>query len=98
MEQNIKNKPLIMLTIGELMQVLLPVIGLKSDNSKSIDAEKGKKYVYGIAGLAKLLGCSISTAQRRISSGKLDKCIIRSGRLIVIDRDVALQILKGGNA
>lgn len=87
-----------MLTVGELMEVLLPAIGFQADNSKSIDEENGKKYIYGVAGLAKLLGCSVSTAQRRISSGKLDKCIIRSGRLIIIDRDVALQILKGGKA
>ncbi|MDE6335270.1 MAG: DUF3853 family protein [Muribaculaceae bacterium] len=96
MEETIKNRPIMMLTVGELMEVLLPAIGFQADNSKSMDEENGKKYVYGVAGLAKLLGCSVSTAQRRISSGKLDKCIIRSGRLIVIDRDAVLQTLKGG--
>lgn len=79
------------------MEVLLPAVGFQPETSKSKDEEKGKKYVYGVAGLAKLLGCSISTAQRRISSGKLDKCIIRNGRLIIIDRAAAIQILKGGN-
>lgn len=85
-----------MLTIGELMEVLLPAIGLKTDGSDVKTEEQGKKYVYGVAGLAKLLGCSTATAQRRISSGKIDECIIRTGRIIMIDRDAVLEILKGG--
>lgn len=96
MTEEIKKKPLVMLTVGELVEVLQPVIGQKADDYVAKVAEQEKKYVYGVAGLAKLLGCSIATAQRRISSGKLDKCIIRTGRIIVIDRDSALEILKGG--
>lgn len=98
MKEDIKNKPIMMLTVGELVEVLQPVIGQKADDSVAKVAEQGKKYVYGVAGLAKLLGCSIATAQRRISSGKIDKCVIRSGRLIMIDKEAVLEILKGGKA
>lgn len=86
-----------MLTIEELMEVLLPAIGIKTDGADLKVPDKEKKYVYGVAGLAKLLGCSIATAQRRISSGKIDQCIIRSGRIIMIERDAVLDVLKGGN-
>ena len=96
MKQIIKDKPLMMLTVGELMEVLLSIVGQKTDGSDVKAADPEKKYVYGVKGLAKLLNCSISTAQRRISSGILDKCIIRTGRVIMIDRDIALAILKGG--
>lgn len=96
MTEEIKNKPLMMLTAGELMEVLLLAVGLKADGCTTQAEEQGKKYVYGVRGLAKLLGCSIATAQRRISSGIIDECIIRTGRIIVIDRDAALEILKGG--
>lgn len=96
MKEDIQNKPIMMLTIGELMEVLLPAIGLKTDCSDVKSEKQGKKYVYGVAGLAKLLGCSTATAQRRISSGKIDACIIRTGRIIMIDRDAVLEILKGG--
>lgn len=96
MGNDIKNKPLMMLTVEELMEVLLPAIGIKTDESDSQGPDKEKKYVYGVAGLAKLLGCSIATAQRRISSGKIDECIIRTGRIIMIDREAVLEILKGG--
>lgn len=85
-----------MLTAGELAEALLSVFGQKTDGSNAKVTEQGKKYVYGVAGLAKLLGCSKATAQRRISSGKIDACIIRSGRLIMIDRDAVLEVLKGG--
>ena len=78
------------------MEVLLSIVGQNTDGSDVKTAEPEKKYVYGVKGLAKLLNCSISTAQRRISSGILDKCIIRTGRVIMIDRDMALAILKGG--
>lgn len=98
MKEDIKNKPIMMLTFGELMEVLLPAIGIKADESDLNEPDMEKKYVYGVAGLAKLLGCSNATAQRRISSGKIDQCIIRTGRIIMIDRDAVLEVLKGGKA
>lgn len=79
------------------MEALQPAIGSHTDVSKPHGEETSDKYVYGVAGLAKLLGCSVATAQRRISSGQIDKCIIRTGRLIIIDRDAVLKTLKGGN-
>lgn len=87
-----------MMTAGELVDVIHMALGINAEDSKPEVMEKGKKYVYGVNGLAKLLGCSIATAQRRISSGILDNCIIRSGRLIVIDKEAAIQTLKGGKA
>lgn len=36
-------------------------------------ANTHKKYVYGIAGIAKLFGCSIPTANRIRKAGKLTK-------------------------
>lgn len=96
MKEDIDNKPLMMLTGGELVKLLLTAIGQTTDGSDAQVAEQGKKYVYGVAGLAKLLGCSIATAQRRISSGKIDQCIIRSGRLIMIDKEAVLAVMKGG--
>lgn len=98
MIDKIKNQPLIALSVGELLEVLLPALGIKPHAEAPQNQEEGRKYVYGVAGLAKLLGCSIATAQRRISSGVLDKCIIRNGRLIMIDREAAIVALKGGKA
>lgn len=96
MTTEIKNKPIVMMTAGELVEILHTALGINTADSHPKVVEKDKTYVYGVSGLAKLLDCSIATAQRRISSGKLDACIIRSGRLIMIDKEAALEILKGG--
>ena len=38
-------------------------------------ADKEKKYVYGIGGIARLFGCSIPTANRIKKSGRIDRAI-----------------------
>lgn len=97
MNNDILNKPIMMLSVGELLEVLTPVLSSRIDGNEQPETDASKKYVYGVAGLAKLLGCSISTAQRRISSGKIDQCIIRTGRIIMIDRDAVLEKMKEGS-
>jgi len=56
--------------------------------------EPEKRYVYGIEGLAKLIGKSVNTAQRLKSSGAIDDAIIQHGRTIMIDADLALRLLQ----
>lgn len=58
--------------------------------------EQGKKrnLVYGLAGLSQLLGCSISTAARIKKSGVLDPAIHQTGKIIVVDADLALDLMK----
>lgn len=50
--------------------------------------------VYGIAGLAELIGASKTTAQKLKSSGELNTAITQIGRKIIINKKIALQILK----
>lgn len=51
-----------------------------------------KEYVYGMAGIAKLFGCSIPTANRIKQSGKIDKAITQIGRKIIVDANLALEL------
>ncbi|MDC8105031.1 DUF3853 family protein [Chryseobacterium sp. B21-037] len=44
-----------------------------------------EKYVYGLKGIAKLLGCSVSSAMRLKKSGKINEAIIQDGRKIIVD-------------
>ena len=74
--------PLWHLTVEEFLEV-----------SKDINAEK--KYEYGLKGLAKILGCSISKASEIKSSGILDEAIIQNGNLIIIDKEKALELFGG---
>lgn len=78
--KNIDSKtPIWQLTVEEFLEV-----------SKMITTEK--KYEYGLKGLAKILGCSISKASEVKSSGLLDDAIIQNGNIIIIDRDKALKL------
>ncbi len=51
-----------------------------------------KHYVYGIAGIAKLFGCSMPTAHRIKKSGKIDRAITQIGRKIIVDAELALEL------
>ncbi|AZA73785.1 DUF3853 family protein [Chryseobacterium indoltheticum] len=71
--------PIWQLTIEEFLEV-----------SKNFSTEK--KYEYGLKGLAKILGCSVSKASEVKSSGILDEAIIQNGNIIIIDKEMALQL------
>ena len=90
------NKPVWQLTIGEFMELLdsrTPKIEEKniSQNSTSI------KYVYGLAGLAKLIGCSINHASKLKSCGVFDEAIIQNGRKIIVNSEKAIELFKNYN-
>ena len=55
------------------------------------------EFVYGIAGLARFLQVSKTTAQKLKSSGALDKAITQVGRQTIINKTQVLEILKKHN-
>ena len=87
------NKPVGALTVQELLDILQPIIS----NQNPIQPERTenvKHLVYGLKGLAELLHCSIATANRIKQEGCIDKAISQVGRKIVIDADLALELMK----
>ena len=52
-----------------------------------------KHYVYGLAGLCNLLGCSTATASRIKKSGVIDAAISQVGKIIVVDADLAIDLI-----
>ena len=54
--------------------------------------EEEKRYVYGLAGIARLFGCSLPTANRIKQSGKINRAITQVGRKIIVDADLALEL------
>lgn len=58
------------------------------------DMVKEKKYEYGYSGLAKVLGCGRSTAYNIKASGILDEAISQQGKIIVVDVEHALRIIR----
>jgi len=71
--------PIWQLTVEEFLEIL-----------KNFTSEK--KYEYGLKGLAKILGCSVSKASEIKSSGILDNAIIQNKNIIIIDREKALEL------
>ena len=55
---------------------------------------KDHRYVQGYQGIASLFGCSKSTAQRIKKSGIIDEAITQVNRKILVDADLALQLVK----
>lgn len=88
-------------TIEDLASVMKEALGFINEPGKEVKGDpfssSKKHYVYGIKGLAKLLGASSSTAQRIKSSGVLDAAISQNGKIIVIDADLALDLLRISN-
>ena len=58
----------------------------------STDLSSENKYEYGLKGLAKIFGCSISKASEIKSSGILNEAIIQKGNIIIIDKKRALEL------
>lgn len=92
MEATIKPETRIIdLTVGQLMDLLGKEQSVEVDNTP-----KGERLLYGIAGIAQLFNCSMTTANRIKASGKIDKAISQHGRMIVIKADLALELMKKG--
>lgn len=59
------------------------------------DGVKVKKhYVYGLQGICDLFGCSTATASRIKRSGVIDAAISQVGNTIVVDADLAVDLLR----
>ena len=75
------------LTVGQLMELLEQK---QAPAEIKEEPEKAKRLVYGIAGIAQLFNCSMTTANRIKASGRIDDAITQHGRIIVVDADKAL--------
>lgn len=73
------DTPIWQLTVAEFLEVT------KGENFE-------KKYEYGLKGLAKILGCSVSKASEVKSSGILNDAIIQNRNIIIIDKEKALKL------
>lgn len=89
-QQLTDDTPIAMLTVGQLREVLKVEEPINSKKEES--DSKTKKYVYGIAGIARLFNCSSVTANRIKQSGKIDKAVTQVGRKIIVDAELALEL------
>lgn len=86
------NQRVIDLTLGELLDAIEDRVKKILPNMEQ-QPQQGN-YVYGLKGLAKLLGCSKTTAARLKATGKYDEAITQIGALLIIDADAVLRIAR----
>ncbi len=93
------EKLLLNSTVGEFIEALRTGLGLGLHKEEDPYQENTpqKHYIYGMKGLAQLLGCSLSTANRIKRSGAINAAIAQNGKIIVIDADLALSLLRVQN-
>lgn len=87
------NTPIWQLTVAEFIELQNRVLLSLPKAEENNDEKDERRFVYGLAGLADLLGCSTVTAQKIKNSGKIDQAIFQYGRKIIVDADKALSLL-----
>jgi len=90
--EQLLEKPICMMSGEEF--VLLLKNAEKQPAKVPAEVVPEKHYEYGIAGIAKIFGCSIPTANRIKKSGVIDSAITQMGRKIVVDTELALSLAK----
>lgn len=93
----IGDKRIIDMTANEFADVLAQALVRagyeKREEGNTLEPPR-RNLVYGIGGIAQLFNCSLTTANRIKASGKIDKAISQCGRMITVDADLALQLMK----
>ncbi|WP_262918230.1 DUF3853 family protein [Parabacteroides faecalis] len=87
------NTPISFLTVGDLMDIVTKCMSEQVKLIPEPDVEE-RKFVYGLKGLADLLGCSVVTAHKIKNSGVIDNAITQIGKKIIVDADLALNLIR----
>jgi len=90
--KDLKEKPIWQMTGEEFLFLQQNSESKQVQSASAVVTNPQKKYVYGIAGIARLFGCSTPTANRIKQSGKIDKAITQIGRKIIVDAELALEL------
>lgn len=75
------------MTAEELFEIIREAL-----ESNTLLGKPEKPYVYGLAGIAELFGCSKTQAGRIKSSGKIDAAITQIGNIIITDAKLAVEL------
>ena len=86
------GKPVWQMTGEELLFLAQHGNMSTSGEMAKASSKEEKRYVYGLAGIARLFGCSLPTANRIKQSGKINRAITQVGRKIIVDADLALEL------
>ena len=89
-KEEILNKPIMTMTGREFLELF----GKAINTPAKVKDFSQTECVFGLDGLASLIGCKKTKAQQVKNSGILDDAIIQNGRKLIIDKNKALELLK----
>jgi len=84
------NTPIWQLTAGELINFLVGSMNLEKPVKP--DFEYSDRYVYGISGIAKLLGVSKTMVHEYRKQGWIEPAIRQNGYKIICDAQLAIDL------
>ena len=82
------------LTVGQLEVLTRAWVRSEMASAKADDDRQDERHVYGLKGLAKLLGCSTTSACKINTSGIIEPALTRLGNLLIYDSDMVLDLIK----
>lgn len=82
------------LTVGQLEDLTRAWVRSEMASAKAGEDHRDKRHVYGLKGLAKLLGCSVTRACQVNTSGIIEPALTRFGNMLIYDADMVLDLLK----
>lgn len=82
------------LTVSQLAEIIDRAVE-ESLKRRQSPEDNSARYVYGIKGIATLLGVSERTARNIKASGTISKAIRQQGRTIVTDARLAMELFGG---
>jgi hypothetical protein len=86
------NTPIWQLTLGQLLEAITEHLNPEQAQPTSPPAEYDKNVVYGIDGIATLLGCSKTMVWKYRKKGWIEPAIRQRGRKIVCNAPLALAL------
>lgn len=91
--EELLGKPVWQMTGEELLFLARHGSQPSNTTTETSPSKEQRRYVYGLSGIARLFGCSLPTANRIKQSGKINRAITQVGRKIIVDADLALELV-----
>lgn len=80
--------------LPEAMQILINQVQELTKKVDHLEPVKPKEEYFGIAGIAKILNCGNTTAQRVKNTGYIDGALFHVGRQILVDKEKLKHLYK----
>ncbi len=87
------DTPIVMLTVGQLKAILNSHRPVDLESEEDNRKHNSKRFVRGVKGIKELFNCSYPTAHN-LKKTILKPAVHQQGRLIVVDRDLAIKLFE----